>query len=205
VSLHSIIPHHRTASGYRAWGFVLAVVWIALVRAAPGNAVRLPEYRLKAVFLFNFAKFVEWPGADSVESAAGHSSQVLSIGILGEDPFGDAFDAIEGQWVGGRRLEIKRADRLRDLEACQILFVPSAEEKRLERVAIHFQGRNALLVGETQGFALRGGMINFYYQGNKIRFEVNVDAIEETDLKISAKLLKLARIVQGQGPEGGVR
>jgi len=204
VFLHSIVPHRRTASGFRTWVLVLAVAWIALVQAVPGHAVRLPEYRLKAVFLFNFAKFVEWP-ADSLESGAGHASEVLSIGILGEDPFGDAFDAIEGQWVGGRRLEIERADRFKDLETCQILFVPSAEERRLERVAAHFQGRNTLLVGETKGFAHRGGMINFFYQGNKIRFEVNVDVIEETDLKISAKLLKLARIVQGRGSEGGVR
>jgi len=205
VPLHSINPHRRKASGCRAWALALAVAGIALFRAAPGHAVRLPEYQLKAVFLFNFAKFVEWPVADSVESTTGHSSGVLSIGILGDDPFGDAFDAIEGQWVGGRILAITRADRLQELEACQILFVPSSEEKRLERVVAYFRGRNALLVGETEGFAHRGGMINFFYQGNKIRFEVNVDVIEETDLKVSAKLLKLARIVRGQGSEGGVR
>ena len=167
------------------------MVWALLNQTPQVHALRSSEYQLKAVFLFNFAKFIEWPGTDA--------SEVLGLGILGDDPFGDALDTIEGQRVGGRRLKVVRSARPQDLEACHILFVCPSEQDRLNRILSHFRGRDVLLVGDVEGFARQGGMINFYRHGSKVRFEINVDALERTSLRVSAKLLKLARLVRNGG------
>ena len=151
-------------------------------------AARSPEYQLKAAFLFNFAKFIEWPPAAE--------DTTLSLGILGDDPFGEAFNPIEGQVIGGRRLAVRRSIRIEDLEHCHILFVCPSEKGQFDKILAHFKGRDVLLVSDVEGFARRGGMINFFPHDNKLRFEVNVNAIERTDLKISSKLLKLGRIVR---------
>ena len=120
----------------------------------------------------------------------------MSLGILGDDPFGEAFNPIEGQMISGRRLAVRRSVRLEDMEHCHILFVCPSEQEQFDKILRHFKERDVLLVSDVEGFARRGGMINFVPHGNKLRFEVNVNAIERTDLKVSSKLLKLGRIVR---------
>ena len=151
------------------------------------------EYIVKAAFLYNFAKFVEWPAKTFTEEEA-----IMYLCILGKDPFGVAIESIEGKSVRGRQLVIRRLAKIEDLEECpcHILFISSSEEKRLAQIFLKLEDRNVLTVGDMKGFAQRGGIINFIMVENRIRFEINVKEAERTGLEISSKLLNLAKIVR---------
>ena len=154
------------------------------------------RHKEKAVFLYNFAKFVEWP-AESFSDA----DAPIIIGILGNDPFGKVIDgAIKDKTVKGRKLSIKRFEKIEDVAVCHILFISSSEEKYLPAIMETLKDSSILTVGEVKQFAQRGGIINFILKENKIRFEINVDAAERAKLKISSKLLKLATIVTDERP-----
>ena len=168
--------------------YITASIALSVYAKAPPPS----EYQLKAVFLYNFAKFVEWPA----ESFADDQSPII-LGILGEDPFGDTIDQIiKGKTIKDRELTIKRFEKIEKLEACHILFISSSEEKRLEEILETLRDSSVLTVGEMKQFARSGGMINFTVRESKIRFEINVDAAERAKLKISSKLLKLAKIIK---------
>jgi hypothetical protein len=150
---------------------------------------------VKAVFLYNFAKFVEWP---SVPAEAG---QPFTICVVGEDPFGDTLDqAILGKSINGRALMARRVRRAGDARTCQIAFISASEGKRLRAILDGLNGASVLTVGETEGFAEQGGVINFRLEEDRVRFEINVDAAQRAGLKMSAKLLGLARIVRSERP-----
>ncbi len=171
----------------------VAAIYIAASIALGAHAKAPPpgEYQLKAVFLYNFAKFVEWPA----ESFADAQSPII-LGILGKDPFGATIDQIiKGKTVKDRELTIKRFETIEKLEACHILFISSSEEKRLAKILEILKDSSILTVGEMKQFARSGGMINFTVRESKIRFEINVDTAERAKLKISSKLLKLAKII----------
>ena len=163
---------------------------------AHASATLSLEYKLKAVLLYNFAKFVEWP-----DGAFADGNTPLTIGILGEDPFGNIFEqAIKGKTVKSRKLKIKRFKQVRDVDTCHILFISSSEEKHLTEVLEFLKDSDFLTVGEMKQFAHSGGIINFIIEESKIRFEINIDAASRTQLKISSKLLKLARIIRDRPP-----
>ncbi len=149
------------------------------------------EYLVKAAFLHNFAKFVEWPA----ESFSDNSSPI-TLCILGEDPFGDALETIRGKAVKGRKLVIKQSLRIEDLGQCHMLFISSSEKNRLIHVLDLVKTPNVLTVGDMESFAWHGGIVNLVKKANKIKFEINVDSAIEAGLKISSKLLKLAKIVE---------
>ena len=118
----------------------------------------------------------------------------LTICILGEDPFGEAFESIEGRLIEGRRLVVERRVEMGD-QPCDILFVSAAERRRLDVILAALEGAPVLTVSEVDGFARRGGMVNFVLDQKKVRFEINVDAVESAGLEMSAKLLRVARLV----------
>jgi len=185
-------------------GRVLALILVAAgagagsVPQADAQSEPPSEYQIKAAFLYNFAKFVEWP-ADTF--ADPHDPIVL--GIVGEDPFGSVLDKIVlGKTVNGRGLMIKRLKPGPDLRKCHILFISSSEKKHLAPILESLQGSSVLTVGETDRFAQSGGVINFILEENKVRFEINSETAARARLKISSKLLALARIVANQ-PNGG--
>jgi len=156
------------------------------------------EYQIKAAFLYNFAKFVEWP-----PDAFADPHAPIVLGIVGEDPFGGVLDKIVlGKTVNGRGLVIKRLKLGPDLRNCHILFLNSSEKKHLAPILESLQGSSVLTVGETDRFAQSGGVINFIFEENKVRFEINSETAARAGLKISSKLLALARIVTNQ-PNGG--
>jgi hypothetical protein len=159
------------------------------------------EYLIKAGFIYNFAKLVEWPTA----SFAQPDSPIV-IGILGEDPFGATLDKIVAdKKINGRALAIKRVKwsrDLKDLKDCNILFVSTSEKEHIESVIDAMKGLPILTIGDAPGFAKRGGIINFVLEDNKVRFEVNVEAAKHADLTISSRLLTLARIVQQVASDG---
>lgn len=149
------------------------------------------EYQVKAAFLYNFAKFVEWP-ADAFEGAGG----AVILCVMGDDPFGDSLgNVVRGESLNGRRLAVHRTRDLSDLHACHVVFVPRSERSRQERILDALRHRGVLTVGESDGFLTGGGMIRFVLEQNKVRFDINLEAAEESGLKLSSRLLRLARTV----------
>jgi hypothetical protein len=170
---------------------VLSIVLLSGGRTAPAETTPPPEYQLKAVFLFHFAQFVEWP-PDAFPAA--HTP--LVIGVLGEDPFGAYLDeAVLGETVNNRSLVVHRYRRVEEIQTCHVLFISRSEAGRLEEILTSLQGRNILTVGDTAGFAARGGMIRFALDANKIRLRVNLAAAQDAHLTISSKLLRPAEII----------
>src|SRR5713226_5924383 len=153
------------------------------------------EYLIKAGFIYNFAKFVEWPAA-----AFAQPDSPIVIGILGTDPFGTLIDRIvENKKIGARGVVVKRLKwgmDLKDLKDCKILFVGASERAHVDDLVQIVKSLPILTVGETPGFAERGGVIRFVLEDNRVRFEVNVEAAHQADLTISSRLLTLARIIQ---------
>jgi hypothetical protein len=161
--------------------------------ASPGHAQGTSEYEVKAAFLYNFGKFVEWPAP---------ASGPIRLCIVGDDPFGNNLDeTVRGKTISGQPIEIKRLNREDNPRGCQIAFI-SAAERRPRAVLDLLQGASTLTVGESPNFAKQGGMINFVLEDNKVHFEINVDAAEQAHLKISSKLLSLAKIVRNGNRTG---
>ena len=152
------------------------------------------EYLIKAGFIYNFAQLVQWPSA-----AFPQADSPIVIGILGNDPFGASIDrVVENKKLDGRNLVVKRlkwSKDLKDLTDCNILFVSSSEKEHIADVINIVKWLPILTIGETPGFAPRGGIINLTLEDNKVRFEVNIGAAKQANLNISSRLLALAKIV----------
>lgn len=156
-----------------------------------GETANSDEYQIKAVFLYNFAHFTEWPA-----SALDDANSPLVIGVLGDDPFSGSLDElVRGEKVNRHPLIVQRYRQAEDIKVCHVLFVSRSEMKHLERVLSTLKSRSVLTVGEADGFAKRGGMIRFVTENNKIRFRINVEAARAANLTISSKLLRAAEIV----------
>jgi hypothetical protein len=150
------------------------------------------EYTIKGAFLYNFGRYVQWPAAAFVDDQA-----PFVIGVLGADPFGTVLDNIAGTAkVDGRAVVAKRFATLADYSRCHILFIAaSADAKVKTEVLAKLQKKGVLLVSEEAGLVQQGAVVNFYIENNKVRFEINIDAAKQQQLKVSSKLLSLARIV----------
>jgi hypothetical protein len=174
--------------------FLHLVMWATAGSAAPAAAPAQasPEYQLKAVFLFNFAQFVEWPAG-----AFPGPDAPLVIGILGDDPFGPYLDeTIRGESVNNRPLSIRRYRTVQEIDTCQILFVSRREQGHLQGILDSLKGRSILTVSDAEGFASRGGMIRFVTDRNRIRLRINLEAARAANLTLSSKLLRPAQIVR---------
>ena len=157
------------------------------------------EYEVKAAFLYNFAKFVEWP-----PSVFTDPKQPFNICILGADPFGHSLDdAVLGKTVANHPVSLVRAHQFQELLDCHILFVAGSQRPPLSEILGKFHGKNVLIVGESENFASSGGTIQFVLEGNHIRFAINPDAAERAGLKISSKLLALAVVVRDSQERAG--
>jgi hypothetical protein len=153
------------------------------------------EYQLKAAFVGKFVKYVTWPVERLRESDA-----PLVVGVLGQDPFGDKLEAaFRNRKPDERPVLVRRFAGLDDLAEAHVLFVPERETPRLAEVLRAVKDVGMLLIGESDGFAARGGVINFYLEGDRLRFEINTESAKRQRLKVSSDLLKLARIVADKG------
>ena len=171
------------------------VVLLAAGRGVAAQAVRTPEYQVKAVFLFNFAQFVDWPAA-----AFPASDTPLVIGVLGNDPFGAALDqTVRDERVGGRSFQVRRYQSVDEIKTCHILFISRSEGDRPEAILAGLKHRPILTVSDADGFAQRGGMIRFVTDRNRIRLQLNLAATEAAHLTISSKLLRVAEIITRPG------
>jgi hypothetical protein len=172
---------------------IAAMAVCALACVAPCTAFAdgpSREYAVKAAFIFNFAQFVEWP-ADAFVDA----NSPIVIGIVGDDPFQGLLEKIvAGKFVGGRPFSIRHFSAGDDLQACHVLFVAPSESASTAEILRKVQGKCVLTIGETDQFPWAGGVIRFFLEDNKVHFEINQDAAESSRLKISSKLMKLARL-----------
>jgi YfiR/HmsC-like len=171
---------------------------VALILAAtclPGLRAQVNEYQVKAFFLYNFARYVEWP-PQSFKSP----TDPIVICILGSNPFGAALDqAVAGREVDGRGFVIRQLADIHTGGNCRILFVNAGARKRFHSIAANLHGSGVLTVGETHGFADEGGVVTFKIEYGKVRFEINVQAAEREHLRISSKLLSLAAVEAKNG------
>lgn len=158
----------------------------------------LTMQQVQAAFLFNFAKFVTWP-----DDAFQRSGDSLIIGVLGEDPFGGILEeTVRDKTVMGKKLTVKRFARVQDAMKSHILFLSASEEGNLPQMMKALEKANVLTVSDMDQFAEHGGMIAFTVEDQKVRFTINIGAVERAGLKMGSQLLKLARIV-GDKPRTG--
>jgi hypothetical protein len=167
----------------------LSLALILALRLIAGGQERPPdEYQVKAAFLYNFAKFVEWP-----PEAFADPNEPLVVCVLGEDPFGRTLDdAVSGKKIEGRTLAIRRIADARQAKGCRMLFVSSSERKRVLSILASVSESGLLTVGESDSAASDGMIINFTLESGKVRFAINVAAAERERLRFSSRLLSLA-------------
>ncbi len=186
----------RRTSRY-AFAALLLVILSAGARWVSAQASPSSEYQVKAAFLFHFAQFVEWP-PEAFQSA----SSPLTYCTIGEDPFRGALEAsLNGKTIGARPLRVQHFKEEQDVRKCQVLFFGTPEKKFISGMLANLKGDPVLTVGDSEHFAQEGGMIGFSLEENKVRFEINLNAAQLAKLKISARLLELARTVIGS-PRG---
>lgn len=153
------------------------------------------EYQVKAVFLYNFAQFVEWP-----ESAFADPDTPFSICVLGEDPFGAQLDnVVQGESVAGRPLTVRRMKAVEEAGGCHILFISTSESANLARIHSALRDRSVLTVSDMEAFVSRGGMVRLFTESKRIRLRIGLTAVSAAGLTISSKLLRLAEIVPQEG------
>ncbi len=171
---------------------LVTVISLGMLLTPRARGQEIDEYQVKAAFLYNFAKFVDWPSQTFKTP-----QDPIVICVLGHNPFGNALkEAIRGKSMDGRAFALRQVESAGEADACQILFVSSSEGKRFRSLWGSLKPAGILTVGEAQGFAANGGVINFKLDDGHVRFEINVNAAELEQLRISSKLLSLAQIVR---------
>jgi len=198
--------------------YIFAVLTLAFFAGAITAEVRADsapsrEYHVKAAFIYNFIKFVDWP-----KEKIADSNELITIGIIGKDPFGNAFEAVKGKKIKNKKLAIKQYPGLEQYKAkhkdeyknkyqdalkkCHILFICSSEKNHLKEIINFIKDSSVLTIGEMDGFLEGGGIIKFMMEEEKVRFEINTTAAKRAKLKIRSQLLRLAkRVVEEKPPE----
>ncbi|MDB6020145.1 MAG: hypothetical protein JWQ04_2 [Pedosphaera sp.] len=171
-----------------------AMLALTLVCKAGGESPALTEYQVKALFLLNFTKYVDWP-AESLPQAG----SPFVIGVLGDEKFGEKVEAIvTGKTIGGQAIEVRQFAKDDVCTNCQILFISSAEKKRVVEILAKLKAAPILTVGESEQFTQQGGIINFTKKDGKVRLEIDLNAARLAKLKLSSKLLSVADSVHGK-------
>ncbi len=170
-----------------------ALALLALLALLAGSArAQSSEYKLEAAYLCRFVDFIDWP-----PGAFASPDSPLVIGVLGHDPFGLVLDEVaQGQTSRGHPLVVRRFAHVRDATGCQLLYISSGEAAALPEILRAFAGRPTLTVSDARNFAERGGMIRFYTERNKLRFQINLEAAKSSKLSISSRLLQLADVIK---------
>jgi hypothetical protein len=186
--------HH--SSGYTHARQCLALVIVMLVlQHIPILRAQQPkasEYQVKATYLYNFGRFVQWP--PNVAAAQGDS---FPICVIGSDPFGTSLDSIlAGETIEGKTVVAKRILKSQDAVNCRVLYIGASEESRLKDLLAALDKAGVLTVSDIPQFSQRGGMIQFVMVGNKVRFEVNLTSAQDAGLTLSSDLLKVAAAVR---------
>jgi len=193
----------------RAYIFVVAVLVLFAAPMAPqarADSAQSREYQIKAAFLYNFANFVDWPKEKVADSNS------ITIGIIGNDPFGKAFEPIKNKQIKGKKVVIKwfkgleelkkSTEQIEAIRKCHLLFVCRSQKEQLTKIINLVKDHSVLTVGDMKAFLESGGIINFLMEDKKVRFEFNITAAKRNKLTISSKLLRLAkRVVKEKSSE----
>lgn len=174
--------------------FALGMAWTMwMVPSVHAQHAKPTDYQVKAAYLYNFGRFVEWPAV----TAKGDS---FTVCVLGQDPFGAALDStLAGQSIAGKSVAARRISTPQESSSCQILFLSSSEDARLPKIMESLDKAPVLTVSDIPGFSQRGGMIQFVLDGSRVRFEVNLAATQKAGLNLSSELLKVATNVRRNG------
>jgi len=201
---------------YNLMVLALVLLMAAIAPTVKADPVTSSEYQVKAAFLYNFIKFADWPGEDTADS-----NEPIIIGIVGKNPFGDAFKPIENKRIKERQVIVKQFKGLgeqeksgekdkdeidKQIEAirkCQLLFICSSERARFKETVNLVKDYSVLTVGDTQGFLDSGGIIKFVMKENKVRFEISITAANRAKIKVRSQLLRLAKKVVGENEING--
>lgn len=199
---HSEVPVRGFGGNLRpGWGLhrsvwligLLALMWLA---GQTSWSAPVPEYKVKAAFLYNITKFIDWPA-----SRFGDTNSPIVIGILGPDPFGPLLEeTFREKKVDGHPFLIQRVTSANAARDCHVLFISRLHKESIREVARSLQGEAILTVGESDRFARQGGMINFILVKDHVNLEINVGALEGVGLRASSKILSLATIVKPDAP-----
>jgi hypothetical protein len=173
----------RLSSGICAWLLSFALAWFA----PAASSEDVPEYRLKAAFIYNFALLTDWPPAIGT---------MLKLCLYGKDRFGSEIDGLEGKAVGERRLSVHRVASIESLNECQIVFIADSASDGLPKLLDSLRGATVLTIADTPGAASQGVALNLSFRGDRITFEANVSAARDAHLSLSSKLLRLATEVR---------
>lgn len=172
--------------------FLRVMIFLTLVlpQSSWAKSSRLNEYEVKASYLFNFAKYVEWPS-----SAFPRESTPLTMCIIGKSPLNEVIESLTGKTIQNRRVVIRQFSKVEDLNECNILFVNAATKTPLPQILAFLAPHPILTVSDGKGFASDGGTIEFIPVGDNIRFKINNRAAQKAHIKISSHLLRLATSV----------
>jgi YfiR/HmsC-like len=177
------------------WLALLLIFVVAFRTRAQAPAT---EYEVKAAYLLNFGKFIKWP-----ESAIPSGTDKFSICVLGDDPFGNVLNTtVRDEKIDGKPVIARRIGRSQDITGCQVLFISRSEEKQFRKLLQSFSKSAILTVSDMPGFMDHDGMIQFTLVNNRVRFEVNLDSVQEAGLTLSSELLKVASFVKGKSRTG---
>jgi YfiR/HmsC-like len=185
-------------------GSILIIGMLVVAIASPGQLAwsqssGTTDYEVKTAFLFNFAKFIDWP-----PNSFASPQSTFTICVLGQNPFGNILDdALQGKMIGDRPLVVRRLRDKTEARQCQMVFISSSESAHLAEIIGSLNGANVLLVSDINGFATSGGTIEFTLDDNHVGFRINTDAVGRSGLKFSSKLLALAKIVHDEGHSKG--
>jgi hypothetical protein len=173
----------------RGWAIVLTIAII--LTPQPGTAQEPLEFQVKAAFLYNFAKFVEWP-----DQAFANRDSAFTICLAG-DPFQGALEkTVQGEAWNGRPLSVRRIDSGAEVRSCQVVYVSGSSSQKSMEILMAAANAPVLTVGETDDFISAGGIIRFTESGRRVRFEINPEAAQRAALRVSSRLLRLADIVR---------
>ena len=192
----NVSPYRRGIAAVAATCLVLCLLQNGEVSAEERRTPVPGEYQVKAAFVYNFIKFVSWPSGEA--SAAG----TVRLCTLGELPDAAPFDDLQGKEIMGKRLQVVHLRDPQDAHSCQVLFLSLSLSRRLSETLELVRGHPVLTVGDTDGYAQRGVMINMYLENKRVRFEINAETAVQAGLQISTKLLSLAGTVHGTARTG---
>lgn len=171
---------------------------ILLATSLPAQKLKPTENEVKAVYLFNFARFTQWPS-----TLGNQKNSSFAICVLGQDPFGSALDAVVvGESIGGNRVVTKRISKPQDASSCHVLYISSSEAGQLKDVLNALGKASVLTVSDIPEFSRRGGIVQFVMENNRVRFEVNLVNAAGAGLTLSSELLKVAVTVHTSPPPG---
>lgn len=185
-------PARAVAGGWRAWAVALGLVLFLAPQTRGADVAMAKEHQLKAAFIYNFTKFIEWPS----KNFASADSPIV-IGVVGQGPLhAEVARVVKDRKVNGRELVVRLIEDPDAIKTVHVLFFFASEDARLDEFMSATHGANILTVGESDLFAQQGGAINFLMEQDKIRFDIDMTAAERAGLKVSAQLQKLAKTVR---------